>query len=152
MIFKNLKETKKFLKKFTKDLKSELKKKKRVILLFQGHLGAGKTTFIKEIGNNLGIKAILKSPTFIIWQIYSFKINNEDYFFHHIDLYRIDAKDFLRLTFNKKIKEKNNIFAIEWGEKIEDYLKKRKIAFKKLCLKKFGKKRELTLYTFGNQK
>lgn len=147
MIFNNLKETKKFLKKFTKDLKSELKKKKRIILLFQGHLGAGKTTFIKEIGANLGIKSIIKSPTFIIWQIYPFKIDKENYLFHHLDLYRISSRSFLKLNFGKKIKEKNTLFAIEWGEKLEKYLKRKKIKFKKLYLEKIGKKRKLTIFS-----
>lgn len=148
MIFNNLKETKRFLKKFTKDLKSELQKKKRVILLFQGHLGAGKTTFIKEIGKNLGIKSIVKSPTFIIWQIYPFRLNNLNYSLHHIDLYRIDTKTLLKLNFKKKIKEKNNIFAIEWGEKLEAYLKRKKIKFKKLHLEKIGKKRKLIISSY----
>lgn len=152
MIFNNLKEVKIFLKDFTKTLKSELKKNKKIILLFQGNLGAGKTTFIKEIGKNLGIKNIIKSPTFILWQIYPFKINKTFYNFHHIDLYRINAKALLNLKFSKKIEEKNNIFAIEWGEKLENYLKKKKYKYIKIQIEKIGKKRKVNIYGFRNGK
>ncbi|MGC8981580.1 MAG: tRNA (adenosine(37)-N6)-threonylcarbamoyltransferase complex ATPase subunit type 1 TsaE [Minisyncoccia bacterium] len=120
---KNIREAKKFLKKFTNDIKKYLKKKKKLIVLFKGDLGYGKTTFIKEIGKNLGIKEILKSPAFVIWQIYKFKLDKKDYFLNHIDIYRIEPKDLFKLSFRKKIKENNNLFLIEWGEKLEKYLK-----------------------------
>lgn len=154
MVFKSLKETKSFLKKFVKILKEELKKKRSLILLFQGHLGAGKTTFIKEIAKNLGIKEIIKSPTFILWQIYRFKLGNNTYHFHHLDLYRVNAQAILHLNFTKKIKEKNNIFAIEWGEKLEGYLKRKKIKYIKFQIEKIGKKRKIILsfWNFKNAK
>jgi tRNA threonylcarbamoyladenosine biosynthesis protein TsaE len=138
---RSLKEAKRFLKKFTKDIKKILIKKKRLIILFKGDLGYGKTTFIKEIAKNLGIKEVLKSPSFVIWQVYNFKLNKENYILNHIDLYRINAKDLFKLSFKKKVKEKNNLFLIEWGEKLEKYLKSY-IIFE---IKKNGKIREVLI-------
>lgn len=122
-IFKNINEAKRFFKKFTNEIKKILIKKKNLIILFKGDLGYGKTTFIKEIGKNLGIKEIIKSPSFILWQIFRFKINKKNFLFNHLDLYRIEAKDLFKLSLKKKLKEKNNLFLVEWGEKLEKYIK-----------------------------
>jgi tRNA threonylcarbamoyladenosine biosynthesis protein TsaE len=138
---RNLKEARRFLKNFTKDIKKFLIKKKKLIVLFKGDLGYGKTTFIKEIAKNLGIKKVLKSPSFVIWQVYNFKLNKENYILNHIDLYRINAKDLFKLSFKKKVKEKNNLFLIEWGEKLEKYLRSY-IIFE---IKKDGKIREVSI-------
>ena len=50
---------------------------------FQGSLGAGKTTIIKNIIRNLGIEEIVTSPTFNIVRSY----NKEDLDIYHVDLY-----------------------------------------------------------------
>ena len=54
---------------------------------FQGSLGAGKTTIIKNIIRNLGIEEIVTSPTFNIVRSY----NKEDLDIYHVDLYRISS-------------------------------------------------------------
>lgn len=145
MILKSLRETRKFLKKFTKEIIDILKKKKNLIVIFSGHLGAGKTTFIKEIAKNLNIKANIKSPSFVLWQIYPFYINKFKFYLHHIDLYRIPYQDILKLSLKKRIKEKNNLFLIEWGEKLEDYLKRRKLKYIKISIKKENRLRYLSI-------
>ena len=50
---------------------------------FQGSLGAGKTTIIKNIIRNLGIEEMVTSPTFNIVRSY----NKEDLDIYHVDLY-----------------------------------------------------------------
>ena len=145
MIFKNLKETSLFLKKFTEEIVNILKKKKKLVIIFSGHLGAGKTTFIKEIAKNLNIKSNIKSPSFVLWQIYPFYLNSSKFYFHHIDLYRIHYKEILKLDFKRKIKEKGNLFLIEWGEKLENYLKSSKIKYIKILIKKKGKFRDVSI-------
>ena len=57
------------------------------IILFEGDLGAGKTTFIKEFCKYLGVKSFVNSPTFSIVNQYSSSQYNTIY---HIDLYRIN--------------------------------------------------------------
>ena len=64
-----------------------LKKITYKIILFEGDLGVGKTTFIKEICKNLGVNSFINSPTFSIVNQYSSSQYNTIY---HIDLYRIN--------------------------------------------------------------
>lgn len=56
------------------------------VVLLQGDLSAGKTTFTKGIGEALEIKKIINSPTFTIVKTYQGK-----YPLYHLDLYRLDG-------------------------------------------------------------
>jgi len=112
------------------------------IFLLCGELGAGKTKLTKIIAKKLKIKETLTSPTFILWQKYEFKIKRKRYFFNHLDLYRIKAEDILKLDLRKEINKKENIFFIEWGEKLKLYLKKRKIKYVEVIIKKYGQRRD----------
>lgn len=115
------------------------------IFLFTGSLGAGKTTIIKIIAKKLKIKEKLSSPTFILWQKYEFKIREKRYFLNHIDLYRIKVNDILKLSLKKEINKKENIFFIEWGEKLKMYLDKRKLKYKQIIIKKNKNKRNFLI-------
>ena len=64
-----------------------IKKVTHKIILFEGDLGAGKTTFIKEFCKHLGVKSFVNSPTFSIVNEYSSLQFDTIY---HIDLYRIN--------------------------------------------------------------
>jgi tRNA threonylcarbamoyladenosine biosynthesis protein TsaE len=112
------------------------------VFLFSGPLGAGKTHFIKIIAKRLKIKDNITSPTFILWQKYEFKIKRKKYFLNHLDLYRLKAEDILKLDLRKEITKKENIFFIEWGEKLKLYLNKRKIKYVEIIIKKEGQKRD----------
>ena len=54
---------------------------------FQGSLGAGKTTIIKNIIKNLEIEEMVTSPTFNIVRSYK----KDDLDVYHVDLYRISS-------------------------------------------------------------
>ncbi|GIW65159.1 MAG: hypothetical protein KatS3mg093_138 [Candidatus Parcubacteria bacterium] len=101
---------------------------KRIFLL-EGELGSGKTFFVKKIGKLLKIQGKILSPTFILWQKYEFKINGHKYFLNHLDLYRITARDILKIGLKRELLNKKNIFFIEWGAKLIPYLKKNKLKF-----------------------
>jgi len=98
-------------------------------LALYGDLGSGKTTFIKGFARGLGIKGRIISPTFIIMRSYSLKpggTRNDKHFFH-IDLYRIKkAEDLEGLGMREIIKNKNNIIAVEWAEKMQELLPKKR--------------------------
>ena len=57
------------------------------IIAFQGHLGAGKTTFIKAICDSLGVEDNVCSPTFTI--INEYRAASGDSVFH-FDFYRVE--------------------------------------------------------------
>lgn len=115
------------------------------IFLFEGPLGAGKTTLIKKIAKKLKIKEKLTSPTFILWQKYKFKYKNKKYYFNHLDLYRIDPRDILKLNLKKELENQENFFFIEWGEKLKNYLKKKRKRFVEVIIKKENKRREIII-------
>lgn len=111
------------------------------IFLFNGRLGAGKTTLIKEIAKSLKIKEPLTSPTFILWQKYVFRFRNKIRFFNHLDLYRIYVKDLKKINFLSELKDKRNYFFIEWGFKLKKFLKSRNFKFKEILIRKVKNKR-----------
>lgn len=65
-----------------------LKPEKRIVILLNGELGSGKTTFAKGLARALNVKAIVNSPTFTIMKKYD--TDNIECTFFHLDLYRLD--------------------------------------------------------------
>lgn len=138
ILIKNLNEAKNFFKKLKNKIIS-----KRIILLV-GNLGAGKTTYAKLIAKEFKIKEPIQSPTFILWQKYKFKFRHKEFYLNHLDLYRINKpQEILKLDLKKELKKSENVFLIEWGEKIEKYLKRKKIKFLKVEIKILNKNQRL---------
>ena len=59
------------------------------LFLFEGEMGSGKTTLIKEIAKQLGVKGVINSPTFALVNEYEIK-NDKIY---HFDFYRINKEE-----------------------------------------------------------
>jgi len=76
------------------DLSSTAKKilenAKHKIFLFYGEMGMGKTTLIKELTKQLGVKEEASSPTFSIVNEY---ISNKKETVYHFDFYRINHEE-----------------------------------------------------------
>ena len=110
------------------------------IALF-GELGAGKTVFVKGLAKGLGIKDVIKSPTFVLMRSYSGKMN-----LHHIDLYRIKTNaEFL--PFEETLMDEG-ITAIEWAERAGELLPKERIEVQFRMLS--GDDREITINDLRN--
>lgn len=63
------------------------------VLVFEGDLGAGKTTLIKELCKQLGVMDTVSSPTFSLVNTYLLSSDiAEGSFVHHIDLYRLSSE------------------------------------------------------------
>ena len=94
----------------TNNLASKLAKyiKGGDIILLNGDLGAGKTTFVKGFAKALGVKEAVTSPTFTLLKTYETK----DFVIVHVDAYRLDGDTFDELE--DYINEENVIF-IEWS-------------------------------------
>ena len=93
------------------------------IFAFKGPLGAGKTTMIKELFRQSGVKDTVTSPTFMY--VKKYETDNEKYNkkFYHFDLYRLDTvDDFFGLGFDEYLLEENSISVIEWPGVIKSLL------------------------------
>jgi len=139
-ITKNEGETKELAKEIAGDiLSSKKKRKKATVVVLEGVLGAGKTTFTQGFAEGLGIKEDVKSPTFLILKEYKLgfknqesRIKNEIFKkFYHIDCYRMeDEKDAKDTGIKEALEDPENIVLIEWGERIKKMLPKRCIKIK----------------------
>lgn len=96
------------------------------ILALIGPLGAGKTTFVKALGKQLGIRHKITSPTFTLMHVFPVKLPKRRGLIYHLDLYR--TKNF-RETYSLGITETwgrpGTITVIEWADKILKKLPKK---------------------------
>ena len=91
------------------------------IVIMEGNLGFGKTTFVRILSRLLESDNIVSSPSFTLINEYDIILNGKESILRHVDLYRLDSKEELDdIGFKDKIKE-NGITIIEWGNKFIDY-------------------------------
>ncbi len=89
------------------------------IFTFDAPMGAGKTTFIKEICNYLGVTDNVASPTFSIVNEY---VTTKGENVYHFDLYRLKKwEEMLDIGYEMYFDSGNYCF-IEWPEKIQNLL------------------------------
>ena len=82
------------------------------IILLNGDLGAGKTTFTKGLASALGVKENVTSPTFTIMKEYVGRVK-----LYHFDLYRIiDEQELDELGFDDFLSDKDAVCVIEWNK------------------------------------
>ncbi len=115
MFLKNTSETISFGKDFAKNLKP------KSIILLQGPIGAGKTSFVQGVGQGLCIKESITSPTFALSHHYQ----SGSMYLIHMDLYRIKSCLSARELFieeEEELEANNGILIIEWPEHIEPIL------------------------------
>lgn len=82
------------------------------VLLLNGELGAGKTTFTKALAKALDVQEEITSPTFTIMNTYEsgqIKLN-------HIDMYRIESADELEELGIEESIDSDSITVIEWNK------------------------------------
>lgn len=115
-------ETQELAEEIIKDLASR-PTKGALVLALSGELGVGKTAFTQGLGQALGISEKILSPTFVIMKHFNTLIFEHFSNFYHIDAYRLEsAKDTKELGLDKILKDKNNLVAIEWAERIAEVL------------------------------
>ena len=61
------------------------------VFAFYGKMGAGKTTFIKAVCEELGVTDVINSPTFAI--VNEYRSDETDELIYHFDFYRIKKLD-----------------------------------------------------------
>jgi tRNA threonylcarbamoyladenosine biosynthesis protein TsaE len=87
------------------------------VVLVEGELGAGKTTFVRGACRALGVTAIVTSPTFTIGQRYQAPIQVS-----HVDLYRIGDLDREDPDLLADYVRSDTITFVEWPHGAEDAL------------------------------
>ncbi|RJE73066.1 MULTISPECIES: tRNA (adenosine(37)-N6)-threonylcarbamoyltransferase complex ATPase subunit type 1 TsaE [Reichenbachiella] len=87
----------------------------RRVWLFEGQMGAGKTTLIKAICEQLGIIDETSSPTFSLVNVYVDAAGEE---YYHFDFYRLNKEEeALDIGCDEYFYSGNHCF-LEWSEKI----------------------------------
>lgn len=96
------------------------------ILLLEGNLGAGKTTFVQGLATGLDIPDSVESPTFTLINEYT----TGRIPLYHLDLYRLESSEIVDLNLEQYwegIEVEAGIVAIEWADRLpykpEFYLK-----------------------------
>lgn len=90
------------------------------LILLEGTLGAGKTTFVKGLAQGLGSAALdaVQSPTFTYLHIHPLQRAT----LYHFDLYRLrGVDDFIELGFGEYL-DGDGVCCIEWPERITPLL------------------------------
>lgn len=90
------------------------------VFAFYGKMGAGKTTFIKAICEELGVEDVITSPTFAIVNEYRSATTNE--LIYHFDFYRIKKLDEVYDMGHEDYFYSGALCFLEWPELIEDIL------------------------------
>ena len=91
----------------------------RKIFAFYGKMGAGKTTFISAVCEDLGVSDVINSPTFAIVNEYLSGSGDPIY---HFDFYRIkNIGEALDIGYYDYI-DSDNLCFMEWPELIESIL------------------------------
>lgn len=91
------------------------------VFAFDGVMGAGKTTFIKQMVKEMGSLDIVNSPTFAIVNVYDVEQPHKGEVYH-FDCYRLkDIREAIDFGAEEYLYSGNYCF-IEWPEKIEALL------------------------------
>ncbi len=116
-ISKSLKETYKIAKDFAKTLKPN------DVVLLEGEMGAGKTTFTKGLAKGLNIVGDITSPTYAYMNDYDGKL-------YHYDCYRLSSGEDAEALGLTDYFYEGGISVIEWSQNIKSVLPKNTITVK----------------------
>lgn len=90
------------------------------VFAFHGNMGAGKTTFIKAVCEELGVDDPVNSPTFAIINEYRSATTGE--LIYHFDCYRLDKIEEAYDLGAEDYFASGALCFIEWPDKIEELL------------------------------
>lgn len=115
MEISNLKQTQELALAFSKVLKPSM------VILLNGDLGSGKTTFVKGVVSALGCKDLVTSPTFTLLNTYNAKFP-----IYHFDMYRLSsAEEAMNVGFEEYF-DKNTLDGVcfvEWPENVDGLIR-----------------------------
>lgn len=89
------------------------------LIAFDGKMGAGKTTFIKAVCEELGVEDVITSPTFAIVNEYT---DGQGEPVYHFDFYRIKRSEELLDMGGEEYFYSGCLCLMEWPDMVEEYL------------------------------
>lgn len=94
------------------------------ILVLEGDLGAGKTTFVRYLATELGFSDRVQSPTFVLARQYVHpKENSSIKLINHLDLYRLTSPlELADIGLEEYFDQKDAITILEWPNIASDVL------------------------------
>ncbi|MCW3102856.1 MAG: tsaE [Bacteroidetes bacterium] len=108
------------------------------VIAFYGEMGAGKTTLIKAICEELGVMSAISSPTYSIVNEY---MSAKGIKIYHFDFYRLkNVDEAYDLGYEDYFYSKAYCF-IEWPEKIQELMP---LEYDKVAITKDGESRIIT--------
>lgn len=90
------------------------------VFAFYGKMGAGKTTFIKAVCEELGVTDVINSPTFAI--VNEYRSDETGELIYHFDFYRIKKLDEVYDMGYEDYFYSGALCFIEWPELVEEVL------------------------------
>lgn len=90
------------------------------VYAFYGKMGAGKTTFIKALCEELGVEDVITSPTFAI--VNEYHSNKSNLPIYHFDFYRIKKLEEVYDMGYEDYFYSGSLCFLEWPELIEEIL------------------------------
>ena len=90
------------------------------IFAFYGKMGAGKTTFVKAVCEELGVTDVINSPTFAI--VNEYRSDETGELIYHFDFYRIKKLDEVYDMGYEDYFYSGALCFIEWPELVEEVL------------------------------
>jgi len=89
-----------------------------LVVGLSGHLGSGKTAYVKAVARILGITEEITSPTFVIMKMYNISYSSWKKLVH-IDAYRLEKKEELdALQWERVVADPQNLILMEWPENV----------------------------------
>lgn len=84
------------------------------LILLEGDLGAGKTTFTQGLARALGVASAVTSPTFVLMNIYPTRAGFD---LVHADVYRLDRLSEVTDLAMTEMLDDGAVVVVEWGER-----------------------------------
>lgn len=84
------------------------------LILIEGDLGAGKTTFTQSLARSLGVTEPVTSPTFVLMNIYR---TTAGFDLAHVDVYRLERLSEVVDLALPEMLDDGAVVVVEWGER-----------------------------------
>jgi tRNA threonylcarbamoyladenosine biosynthesis protein TsaE len=89
------------------------------VVLLDGELGAGKTTFTQGLARALGVTEVVTSPTFILMRLYPTTFGFD---LLHVDVYRLERLSEVVDLALPEMLDDGAVAVIEWGQRAAEVL------------------------------